>query len=337
MNAHRFRHRHFRCLTLALALLVAHGCGFTSEPDPGHGDVDQGGMPINDAGHPDQGAAVDAGVEADAFPPPVDAGAPDMNAVADASLDASPGDFGPGDGGFEDFGLDAELPDADVGLDAELPDADVGPDDLGPAPDLGPDLGPDIDPLARACHRLCATLAACRPAPDPAADAACRPACRDRGADPELIDACHDSHLAADRCHADGYLRCEAGLPPPIDPRCTSACDAFAACDFPQSPDCALECDAEPGPERRFLERCAETHTTGPCDLIGFIECASRAPSRQDGCDYACATLAACGRDPACPEQCPRDPAAYDIECIEAHLDRGACAARPYERCLAAP
>lgn len=325
MNAHR--------ITLALALLVAHGCGFTSEPDPGHGDVDMGGIPINDAGLPDQGAAADGAVEADAFPPPVDAGAGDMAPVPDAGLDAAPADGGPEDFGFEDFGPDAEQPDADVGPDAELPDADVGPGD----PDLGPepDLGPDVDPLTRACHRLCATLAACRPAPDPAADAACRPACRDRGADPELIDACHETHIADDRCHADGYLRCEAGLAPPIDPRCTSACDAFAACDFPQSPDCALECDGEPGPERRFLERCAETHTTGPCDLIGFIECASRAPSRQDGCDYACATLAACGRDPACPEQCPREPAAYDIECIEAHLDRGACAARPYEACLA--
>lgn len=324
-----------RRIPLALALLLAHGCGFTSEPDPGHGDVDQGAVPINDAGAALDAGATDGAVEVDAAPPPVDAGRPDMAAQPDAAADAGPEDLGPEDLG-PDALLDGELPDADTGLEDLGPD-DLGPDDLGADALPDPDLGPEADPLDRACHRLCATLAACRPAPDPAADAACRPACRDRAADPELIDACHEAHLAADRCHHDGYLRCEAGLAPPTDPRCTAACDAFAACDFPQSPDCDLECDAEPGPDRRFLERCAETHTTGPCDLIGFIQCASGAPTRQDRCDYACATLAACGRDPDCNERCPRDPAAYDLDCIEAHLDRGACAHRPYEACLVAP
>lgn len=319
---------------LALALLSAHGCGFTSEPDPGHGDVDFGGGPANDAAPvADGGIASDSGGQPDAYPPPLDGGERDAQA-ADAAVDQGPGDLGPADLGPDGGDLDAG--DLDAG-DLDPPDhaLDAGDPDLDPTLDAAdpPDLAPQ-DPLAAACQTACATLAACPPATDPAI---CQLDCRARAPDPDTVAACHDTHLAADRCHSQAYNRCLDGLPPPIDPTCTTACEALTACPFPANPDCALECDAQPGPSRRHLARCAQANTTGPCDLIGFITCAATDPTAEDHCAYTCAVLTDCQPDPDCPATCAADPDTYDARCIETHLDRGACAEGPYQTCLAAP
>lgn len=133
---------------LAIAALIAGGCAFTAEPDPGLGaaaDSRDGGMigaggegeggqaepPPDEAGY-DAGVAFDASAEPepDAHPPeePVDC---PPHAPGDGDVpDGDPGDGGPPDGEPADFDLPPEC-EPDMGDVPDPSDAGLGCDAEG--------------------------------------------------------------------------------------------------------------------------------------------------------------------------------------------------------------
>lgn len=153
-----------RALASTLFALIIIGCGFATEPDPGHGDLDGGALADASAGGAGGGGGeggmggaggAGGGPFLDAMIP----GDPDLGVEPDANLDAALAD-----GGGEPPDMEMPVP-TDMGCPGDAGDAGCAPCDCAPC-DCGDGAVCDCVDLGLSCLDVCVDLGPLCDAPE---------------------------------------------------------------------------------------------------------------------------------------------------------------------------